>query len=43
MDVDCSLVVKYAKYSLQIFRLYVVYDDKDANQKISRLGERIKE
>jgi len=43
MDVEHSLVVKYAKYSLQIFRLYVVYDDKDANQKISRLRERIKE
>jgi HD superfamily phosphohydrolase len=43
MDVEHSLVVKYAKYSLQIFRLYVVYDDKDAKQKISRLRERIKE
>ena len=43
MDVEHSLVVKYARYSLQIFRLYVVYDDKDRNQKISRLRERIKE
>ncbi len=43
MDVEQSLVVKYAKYSLQIFRLYVVHDDKDAKQKISRLRERIRE
>ena len=35
-----SLVAKYANYSLQVFRLYVVYDDDVV---ISKLGDKVKD
>jgi HD superfamily phosphohydrolase len=43
MDVDYSLVVKYAKYSLKLFRLYVVYEDSDKDIVIHKLKERVKD
>jgi hypothetical protein len=42
MDVEYSLVVKYAKYSLQIFRLYVVYDGENKKEVISQLRDKVK-
>ncbi len=43
MDIDYSLVVKYAKYSLQLFRLYVVYEGEDKDDVIVRLRDRVKD
>ena len=43
MDVEYSLVVKYAKYSLQMFRLYVVYEGEDKDSVIGQLCERVKD
>ncbi len=43
MDIDYSLVVKYAKYSLQLFRLYVVYEGEDKDDVIRRLRDRVKD
>jgi hypothetical protein len=43
MDIDYSLVVKYAKYSLQLFRLYVVYEGEDKDDVIARLRDKVKD
>ncbi len=43
MELDYSLVVKYAKYSLKLFRLYVVYEDSDNDIVIHKLKERVKD
>jgi HD superfamily phosphohydrolase len=43
MNLDYSLVVKYANYSLQTFRLYVVYEGADKDDVISQLRERVKD
>jgi hypothetical protein len=43
LDVEYSLVVKYAEYSLQIFRLYVVYDGEDREEKIKNLRQQVKD
>jgi uncharacterized protein len=43
MDVEYSLVAKYAKYSLQIFRLYVVCEDSDKGTAIHKLKEKVKD
>jgi hypothetical protein len=43
MDIDYSLVVKYGKYSLQLFRLYVVYGGEDKDHVIARLRDKVKD
>ncbi len=43
MEIEHSLVVKYAKYSLQLFRLYVVYEGKDKDNVITELREKVKD
>ena len=43
MDIDHSFVVKYAKYSLQLFRLYVVYGGEDKDSVITQLREKVKD
>jgi len=43
LDVEYSLVVKYAEYSLQTFRLYVVYDGEDREEKIKNLRQQVKD
>jgi hypothetical protein len=35
-------VVKYANYSLQMFRLYVVYEGEDRDGVIAKLREAVK-
>ncbi len=42
MEIEHSLVVKYAKYSLQLFRLYVVYEGKDKDNVINELCEKVR-
>ena len=42
MDIEYSLVVKYADYFFQMFRLYVVYDGEDKNEVISQLHAKVK-
>lgn len=43
MDIDYSFIVKYAKYSLQLYRLYVVYEGKDKEEVIKNLREKVKD
>ncbi len=43
MDIDYSLMVKYAKYSLQLFRLYVVYEGKNRDSVIAQLRYKVKD
>ncbi|MCK4784563.1 MAG: HD domain-containing protein [Desulfobacteraceae bacterium] len=43
MEIEHSLVVKYASYSLQMFRLYVVYEGEDKDTVISQLREAVKD
>ena len=43
MDMEHSLVVKYAGYSLQLFRLYVVYEGSDKEETIGRLKEKVRD
>jgi hypothetical protein len=43
MDIDYSLVVKYGKYSLQLFRLYVVYEGEDRDSVIKQLRDKVKD
>jgi HD superfamily phosphohydrolase len=43
MDVEYSLVAKYAKYSLKLFRLYVVYENSDKDTVIHKLKEKVKD
>jgi HD superfamily phosphohydrolase len=42
MEIKHSLVVKYANYSLQMFRLYVVYEGEDRDGVIAKLREAVK-
>ena len=42
MDIEHSIVVKYANYSLQIFRLYVVYEGEEKDSVIEQLHEKVK-
>jgi len=41
-DKGYSLVVKFAKYYVQSFRLYVVYEGEDENEVIDKLRKRVK-
>jgi HD superfamily phosphohydrolase len=43
MDVKHSLVAKYAKYSLQIFRLYLVYEGPNNHEVISCLKDKVQD
>ena len=43
MDVEHSLVVKYSKYSLQLFRLYVVYEGEDKDNVITELHDKVRD
>jgi HD superfamily phosphohydrolase len=43
METEYSIVVKYASYSLQIFRLYVVYEGEDKDSIIAKLRETVKD
>ncbi len=43
MDIEHSMVAKYANYSLQMFRLYVVYEGEDRNDVISQLKDRVRD
>lgn len=43
MDIEHSLVVKYAGYSLQMFRLYVIYDGERKDEVIAKLRDRVKD
>ncbi len=43
MDIEYSLIAKYAGYFFQTFRLYVVYEGKNKEQKISQLRDRVKD
>ena len=43
MDIEHSIVAKYANYSLQMFRLYVVYESKDRNDVIAQLRDRVRD
>lgn len=42
MEIEHSLVAKYANYPLQIFRLYVIYDGKDKDNVITQLRDRVR-
>jgi HD superfamily phosphohydrolase len=43
MDIKHSLVVKYADYAYQMFRLYVVYEGDDSEDVIMRLRAEVKD
>jgi len=43
MDIEHSIVAKYANYSLQMFRLYVVYEGEDRNDVIAQLRDRVRD
>jgi len=43
MNIEHSMVVKYASYSLQIFRLYVIYEGEDKDAVIKQLKEKVKD
>jgi len=43
VDVDHSLIAKYAGYSLQIFRLYLAYEKTDRRAVVTALKERVKD
>jgi len=43
MEIAHSIVVKYASYSLQMFRLYVIYEGEDKDDVIERLKEKVKD
>jgi HD superfamily phosphohydrolase len=43
MNIEHSIVVKYANYSLQIFRLYVVFEGEDKDNVIEQLKEKVKD
>ena len=43
MDIEYSLVVKYANYFFQMFRLYVIYDGGDKDSVIAKLREKVKD
>lgn len=43
MEIEYSLVAKFARYSFQIFRLYVVYEGADRDEVVGKLKDRVKE
>jgi hypothetical protein len=43
MEIEHSLVAKCARYSFQIFRLYVVYEGTDRNEVVAKLQDRVKD
>jgi HD superfamily phosphohydrolase len=43
MDVEHSMVAKYGNYSLQLFRLYVVYEGEDKNDVITQMRDTVKD
>ncbi len=43
MEIEHSLVVKYADYAFQLFRLYVIYEGSDKEEIIERLKARVKD
>ncbi len=43
VDIRHSLIAKYAKYSLQMFRLYVVYEGSDRMDVLGKLRDRVKD
>jgi HD superfamily phosphohydrolase len=43
MDIHHSMVAKYADYSVQMFRLYVVYEGGDKDDVIARLRDKVKD
>lgn len=43
MDIDYSIVTKYAGFAFQLFRLYVVYEGDDKDDKIAHLRDRVKD
>jgi len=43
MELEHSMVVKYASYSLQIFRLYVVYEGADKDKVVGKLKDSVKD
>jgi len=42
MDIEHSLVVKYANYFFQMFRLYVIYEGEDKEDVVTQLGDKVK-
>ena len=42
MEIDHSVVPKFAQYPFQTFRLYVVYEGKDKDNVIGKLREKVK-
>ena len=43
MDIEHSLVVKYANYFFQMFRLYVIYEGEGRDSVIAKLHEKVKD
>jgi HD superfamily phosphohydrolase len=43
MELEHSMVVKYAGYSLQMFRLYVVCEGADRDEVVAKLRDRVKD
>jgi HD superfamily phosphohydrolase len=43
MEIKHSIVVKYASYSLQMFRLYVIYEGEDKDDVIKQLKKKVKD
>lgn len=42
MDIEYSLVVKYANYFFQMFRLYVIYEGEGKDSVITKLRQKVK-
>jgi len=42
MEIEHSLVVKYADYAFQMFRLYVIYEGEDKEEVIKELKAKVK-
>lgn len=43
MDIEYSFVIKYAKYSLQLYRLYVIYEGENKDIVIAQLRDKVKD
>ena len=43
MEIEHSIVIKYASYSLQMFRVYVIYEGEDKDDVIEQLKEKVKD
>ncbi len=43
MDIEHSLVVKYANYFFQMFRLYVIYEGEDKDDVVTQLHAKVKD